>query len=384
MFKLSSIYTIHSGYGEVGGALLTLNQHWQLPEFQSRMVVPSCEDDARFDFVVEAIPRRLRALYYRFPNLPERMTEKRFLKDLNEFDAALLWPGTSLDTFDRVREKGKPLFLERINTFMGASRQILDDAYDRLGLSAQHTITTDRILKEKEKLKRADYVFCPSPIAKQTFLEAGVPHEKLIVTSYGWSPQQLNPPPPSYTQKKEGLTFLFLGSICVRKGTHLLLRAWAKSGIKGRLIMFGTIEDAIAQTCADLLDRPDVEHRPFSTTYQTAYSEADIFVFPSLEEGSPLVMYEASAHGLPIVTSPMGGGGIVRDRIEGIEIDPYHEEALIEAMRTLANSPDLREQYGQAARARSVEFTWENVAKRRAQAIMAKVRGSVPQLSKTR
>ena len=66
-----------------------------------------------------------------------------------------------------------------------------------------------------------------------------------------------------------------------------------------------------------------------------AYREADFFAFPSLEEGSPLVTYEAMANGLPVLTSPMGAGGIVRDGKDGIIVSPYDEEALVTGLQQL-------------------------------------------------
>jgi glycosyltransferase involved in cell wall biosynthesis len=41
-----------------------------------------------------------------------------------------------------------------------------------------------------------------------------------------------------------------------------------------------------------------------------AYSVADIFVFPSLEEGSPLVTHEAMTHGLPLLVFSNGCWGL--------------------------------------------------------------------------
>lgn len=340
------------------------------------MVVPSCEPLCREPNLVEAIPPFFKWWYYRSADAPRAMAEKRFLRDIKDFDAVYLWPATSLETFRKVKQTGQPIFLERINCYMGKAKHILDDAYTRLGVHPQHTITSDSIQQEKAEVELADFIFCPSLEVKKSFQEAGVPEEKLISTSEGWCPQRFPIIPSEKLLPKETVTVLFVGSVCVRKGAHLLLRAWNRAGIKGRLILFGTIEPAIAETCGEILARSDVVHYEYSTNYAFAYREADIFAFPSLEEGSPLVTYEAMAHGLPMLMSPMGAGGIVRDGVDGIIVSPYDNDSWVEALRKLAYSPELRTRFGASAREWVKEFTWEKVAVKRSALVLERLKAS--------
>ncbi|MEO6861312.1 MAG: glycosyltransferase family 4 protein [Microcoleus sp.] len=373
MLKLTALFPIHSTNRGISDVFFSVCKEWQGPELKARMVVPSCDRECRGPNVVEAIPSFLAKLYYRSPSLPIIKTEKRFLKDLKDFDVAYLWPGISFDTFKSVNKHSKPIFAERVNSYQSQAKRILDDAYSRLGLEPQHSITPESIQDEKEQLKVIDFLFCPSPIVAKSFQAAGVPEEKLLLTTEGWSPQRF----PNYQfQKppKDEVNVLFLGSVCVRKGVHLLLRAWELAGIKGTLTIFGSIEPAIAQTCSHWLKRPDVVHFDYAFDYSSAYREADFFAFPSLEEGSALVIYEAMGHGLPILASPMGGGGIVRDGIDGIILEPYDTDAWVEGLRKLSNSPDLRAKMGAAARQRALELTWPQVSARRGEQILQKMK----------
>ncbi len=68
---------------------------------------------------------------------------------------------------------------------------------------------------------------------------------------------------------------------------------------------------------------------------------ADVFVFPSLFEGSAVVTYEALACGLPsVVTS--AAGSVVRDRVEGFVVPPRDVRMLAEKMEQLGCNPALR------------------------------------------
>lgn len=371
MLKLSALFPIHCNDRAISHVFFSVCKEWQNSELKARMVVPSCDRPCRGSYIVEAIPTLLTKVYYRFPSLPKNEAEKRFLKDFKDFDAAYLWPGISQETVKSLSKYNKPIFYERVNTYQRQAKSVLDRAYFSLGVESQHQITEETIRIEEEKLKVVDFLFCPSPTVVKSFQEAGVSEDKLLLTTEGWAPERF----PNYQFSKlpsEEVNVLFLGFACVRKGVHLLLQAWEKAGIKGKLTIFGAMEPAIAQTCGHLLKRPDVVHFDYAFDYSSAYRQADFFAFPSLEEGSALVIYEAMGHGLPILASPVGGGGVVRDGIEGIILEPYDTDAWVEGLRKLSNSPDLRAKMGAAARKRALEFTWQQVAARRREQILLK------------
>jgi glycosyltransferase involved in cell wall biosynthesis len=78
---------------------------------------------------------------------------------------------------------------------------------------------------------------------------------------------------------------------------------------------------------------------------------ADIFVLPSYREGLPRVLLEASACGLPVITTDTPGcRDAVLDGVTGILIPSRDHRALAEAIRKLIESPNLRKQMGQQGR----------------------------------
>ena len=79
----------------------------------------------------------------------------------------------------------------------------------------------------------------------------------------------------------------------------------------------------------------------------------DIFVFPSLTEGLPLVVIEAMATGLPIVASHVGGiPELVVNGETGFLVSPTSKEEIKETIIKLLNNPELRKEMGQIARKR--------------------------------
>jgi glycosyltransferase involved in cell wall biosynthesis len=372
MIKLLTLFPLHCNTFGVSHTFWEVCQPWQTSTITTQLLVPSCTPECRKSYVTEAIPSPLQRFFYRFPQAPKRCAEKYFLKHFHSYDAAYLWPGVSLKVTQAVKASRKPIFLERFNCFQEKAKRILDEQYDKLGVAPQHPITPQSIDHERSEVKLADYIFCPSPEVKQSFLEIGIPEQRLISSSYGWSPARFKDLPIS-RNASEPFTVLFVGSISVRKGAHVLLRSWQKAEVSGKLILCGTIEAAIAQSCADILVRSDVQHIPFTSDLSGIYAQASLFAFPSFEEGAPLVTYEAMAHSLAILTSPMGSAGAVRDGIDGVILSPYEEEAWVEALRTFAQNPDRCQRFGISAQQQAQSYTWDKVSARRAIQIIERI-----------
>jgi glycosyltransferase involved in cell wall biosynthesis len=86
-------------------------------------------------------------------------------------------------------------------------------------------------------------------------------------------------------------------------------------------------------------------------------AEADVFVFPSLFEGSAVVTYEALACGLPSVATA-ASGTVARDGVEGFLIPSRDVDSLALRMERLGLDPALRARMSLAARRRAEEFDW--------------------------
>jgi glycosyltransferase involved in cell wall biosynthesis len=290
------------------------------------------------------------------------------------FRGAYIWPDAKLETIQELRKEGVVVFREMINCHRGTAKEILDDAYARIGIEPRHTITEASARREQELLQAVDYIFCPNEMVEKSLIQHGLPSTKLLPASYGWEPSRFAGG-HRLLEPVKGITLVFAGSICVRKGCHLLLEYWASSGIQGRLVLAGEVEATIRERCGKLIERNDVVLLEYVTNIGALYRSADIFVFPSLEEGGPQVTYEACGCGLPVVTTPMGAGRIVRDGKEGYVRDPYDRDGWVDAIRTLARDRDRRVAMAAAARARADLFRWDLVAKRRRKQIIERLPG---------
>jgi glycosyltransferase involved in cell wall biosynthesis len=95
-----------------------------------------------------------------------------------------------------------------------------------------------------------------------------------------------------------------------------------------------------------------------------AYRAAAVFVLPSTNDSFPLVITEAMASGLPIISTRVGGiPTLVDDEIDGLLVDPPDAGALSEALKRILTDQDLAKRMGAAGRHKAVQsLSWSSRA----------------------
>ena len=285
---------------------------------------------------------------------------------------AYFWPAPPTSLVRQARDRGIITVREMINTTVGYAKTILDDAYDRLGLKIDHTYSQERVDSEQDELALYDYIFASNFWVEKSLLEAGIKPARILRSSFGWSPSRFKE--SSKDAGRAGFRALFVGSICVRKGVPQLLAAWKKSGVQGELLLVGTVEPALRPLLEPSLTDNSIRLLGFTTDVGRLYKSADIFVFPTLEEGGPQVTYEAAACGLPTITTPMGMATIIQHDINGILVKPYDVDELADAISLLAGSADLRTRLGRQAMIDAERYTYEKIGLERAKTLKTLLR----------
>jgi glycosyltransferase involved in cell wall biosynthesis len=150
---------------------------------------------------------------------------------------------------------------------------------------------------------------------------------------------------------------LYLGYIGKLKGSFDLLDAAFTIRSKGMDMTIDLVGGALVPEELDQLREKIAALRleDFVRLHPLAYGreklnffqEANIFVYPSYNEGMPMAVLEAMACGLPIVASRVGGlPDLVQDGINGILVEPGKPEQLSSALCKLANDHQLCETMG--------------------------------------
>jgi glycosyltransferase involved in cell wall biosynthesis len=163
------------------------------------------------------------------------------------------------------------------------------------------------------------------------------------------------------------LTLGVVGRLAPWKGQHVFLEAFAVARLVGTALFGEEDYEAELRSLVDRLGIGErVEFRGFREDVSEELAELDVLVHCSTSpEPFGQVVVEGMAAGLPVIAAAAGGPlEIIEDGVDGILTPPGDAEALAEAMRRLAEEPDLRADLGRAATASCARFNAENVRAR--------------------
>jgi glycosyltransferase involved in cell wall biosynthesis len=218
---------------------------------------------------------------------------------------------------------------------------------------------------------RSTRVIVPVSRKVGTEIEAiGVSGERLHVIHNGVDVDEFSPGPAkraSFGLPDEPFMLLFAGDLRVsRKNLDAVLRALVSTPQHVHLVVAGILRNSPYPALARELGVADRVHFvDLIKDMPGLMRSVDVFVFPSRYEAMSLVMLEALAAALPVVTVATAGGAEVIDSASGIVLDsPQDIDGLAAAIRRLANDPEQARAMGAAARELAKSLSWERMATR--------------------
>ena len=220
---------------------------------------------------------------------------------------------------------------------------------------------------EKRAYSKAKRIIPASNTVRQELIDLGIPAGKMQVILNGADPCEFHPGVADRAALRLPMNVplaLFAGDIrSTRKNLDTVLKALAN--VPGlHLAVVGRKEGSPFPALAEQLGVADRTHfLDFRTDIAEIMRACDFFVFPSRYEACALVLVEAIASGLPIITAKTTGGSEVVSEASGILLeDPNDTEALTAAMQKIMSSPEKRQLMSQAAALSSSHYTWDKIA----------------------
>jgi len=233
-------------------------------------------------------------------------------------------------------------------------------------------------------LPQADCCVALTRDIEEAYLEIGVPQEKIRLLPNGvrFATFEINPDPAA-VRRSHGLPvdkFVFL---CVsrnhpKKGFAYLLEAARLLHAQRKdfaVVVAGRGNSAWQTRVRELglegvvfpleeLGAEAGEWQAPGLALAELYKSSDAFVFPSLMEAFGMVLVEAMAAGLPIITtSAPGCCEVVRDGEDALMVPPSDAAALAGAMAEFLDKPEEREAWRKKAGRRAAEFDWAGITR---------------------
>lgn len=216
--------------------------------------------------------------------------------------------------------------------------------YDQLGAFYQHEQGPPWMEGLKWRLNRDCYRAARHLVAwgawtkRGLIADYGVPADKITVIPPGVTVKDWRRPTPR-TRHDGPVKILFVGANLERKGGLLLLEAFRSLrplGVELHLVTKDTVASEPGLFVYNGM-------QPNSQPLKNLYHSCDIFALPTFGDCLPMVLSEAGAAGMAVVSTNVAAiPEIVRDGETGLIVPAGDTAALTEALRRLALSPDLR------------------------------------------
>ncbi|MGI9265585.1 MAG: glycosyltransferase [Gammaproteobacteria bacterium] len=202
-----------------------------------------------------------------------------------------------------------------------------------------------------------------SDAIRRTLIDAGVDPATIRVvrsavaepdSDSGWSRERFR---EEFSLDPDACVIGMAAQFIARKGYEVLLEALpdvlaAQPSVRVLLFGRGPLEEVIARRIADTGLGGQLVLAGYRSDLDQLIGCLDILVHPALDEGLGVVVLEASAAGVPVVSTRAGGiPEAVRDEETGLLVSPGDASALADALQRLTGDEGLRRRLGEAGEA---------------------------------
>lgn len=276
-------------------------------------------------------------------NYFENIAEK-IIRQLPATDTVLGISYTSLKVFKVASQRNQKKILFQIDPGL-KEEQIVADIVTRYGdvyTTYWEPAPASYWNAWRKECALADVIMANSLWSKDALIEEGIEEQKIKVVPLPFQVQNCHldfkRQYPASFSKERPLRCLFLGTLTLRKGVHLVLE------VASRLVNAPVEFILVGQNELDmkLLDKPNVQYKGVASRADTDayYQSSDVFLFPTLSDGFGLTQLEAMAWQLPVIASKHCGEVVV-NQVNGLELDTCNADALEKALIKCLEQPQF-------------------------------------------
>lgn len=206
-------------------------------------------------------------------------------------------------------------------------------------------------------------------------LPRSVRHKAAERLAIGLPPPSL-PEPCRQVPRHSDFRVLYVGRLLDWKGIGIALQAirlarQVRSDIRFTVVGDGPAKAHLARLCRDLQLDDKVEWAGWvaQTQLSNYYLDTDLLLFPSLRDSGGMVVLEALAHGVPVISTDLGGPGLIVNSSCGRAVGTRGRtpeqlaHAMADALLEIVAARELQESLSRGARIRAAEFVFENLVR---------------------
>lgn len=290
-------------------------------------------------------------------------------RDWGRATSVYTFNGAALEILEAAQRRGILAVLEQTIAPRETQIQLLCSEQEAYPAWVKHRVEypheQEFIDRQHAEWSKADAIICGSEFVRQEIARCQGPSDRCRVVPYGYSGAPVQPRAPRDPARP--LRVLTVGEVGLRKGSVYVLAAAKALGHRADFRMVGPIGvSALAE--AELRRFVQLVGPIPRAEIGSHYRWADVFLLPSLCEGSATVVYEALWSGLPVIATP-NTGSVVRHGRDGFLVPIRDPDAIAKRLEQLAATPELLDQMSDQARRRAEQFTLQHYARRLIEAI---------------
>jgi len=283
---------------------------------------------------------------------------------LMKSDAAIFLKPSFPRTAQRLRNLGKKTIAWATTLhpeFNYKQVRAEEKRYDLYG-SSSYT-DSKRVSRLSRFYKEVDYILMQTNLAKRSFLQNGIPENRILLMekSFGINCQKYTPT----SNKINDGTFrvLHISHMNLIKGIGYLLNAWKDANLNDALLQLGGPVDLDISFLIKREKPSSVVCLGHITNTVPVYQNADIFVSPSVSDCLPNTILEAMACGVPVIASNMcGASEVISHGVDGFVYQYDSVEDLAKYIRLCYENREKLIHMGKLARQKALSYQRGNFA----------------------
>jgi glycosyltransferase involved in cell wall biosynthesis len=243
--------------------------------------------------------------------------------DKESWDIIHCWSGVSEELLTMRPRKGLTLLM-RGSAHIATQSRLLREEATRTGVALDQP-SAWMIERELREYALADRIVVLSTFARETFEQEGVPADKLSTLPLGVDVGAFRPSAEVVAERQRRilsgapLQVLYVGALSYQKGLFDLGRVVdALSGDNFRFTLVGPMTRESAHIVSTLRGKAEIVGKVPQAELPRLYERSDLFLFPTIQDGFAMVLTQAKAAGLPILTTwNSAGTDLITSDVDG-------------------------------------------------------------------
>lgn len=284
-------------------------------------------------------------------------------------DAVVCFSGIAEEVFSHLAQTSNAQkILVRGSAHIREQHRLLAEEQLRSGMNVE-TPSQWMMEREEREYALADRIVVLSTFALESFKRHGVSDDKLSLIGLGADTSQFRPTPRVADERRRRileslrLRVLMVGSLTPQKGALDYIDLVKKLGDKADFRFVGDLPDSVRDLLARSGSNMQVLGRVAEHELPAEYAWADLFVFPTIQDGYAVVIAQALASGLPVIcTTNCAGRDVVVEGKNGWVVPIRDVGALVSAVQACDANRSMLADMSVANAKNGLQRDWGDVA----------------------